>query len=235
MIHQYSSACEECSGRGKYYKPKDSCKACEGTGMGEEQTIIEVDVRPGMLNEQHIVFKEQSHQSRGTIPGDFIVILKEQSHPRFKREKENLFIDIEIDLLTALVGGEIRIKHLDDRMLLVTICKGEIINPGAVKVVERQGFPLERFPSEYGNLFIKFDVKFPSPSDLPLPKMTLLESALPPRTPLPSMEGVVVQECVLSTFDPSKTKSSFNARSSMSDDEDESYQRQGNNIQCATQ
>jgi DnaJ-class molecular chaperone len=35
-----------------------------------------------------------------------------------------------IDLLTALAGGQFTIKHLDDRVLLVTIIPGEIIKPG---------------------------------------------------------------------------------------------------------
>jgi hypothetical protein len=41
-----------------------------------------------------------------------------------------LFCEAEIDLLTALAGGEFAIEHLDDRTLKVQITAGEIIKPG---------------------------------------------------------------------------------------------------------
>ena len=37
----------------------------------------------------------------------------------------------------------------------------QVIAPGAVKVVTGEGMPMFRNPYERGNLFIKFDVKFP--------------------------------------------------------------------------
>lgn len=232
MIQQYQSSCEECQGQGKYFKERDSCKACQGKGTSKERKILEVQIKPGMSNDQKIIFKEESHQSPNVIPGDLIVILKEKPHPRFKREKENLFTDVEIDLLTALAGGEFALKHLDDRFLHVCICKGEIITPGAIKVIERQGFPSERHPSEFGRLYIKFDIRFPLPSELSQANMALLESSLPPRSPLPSFQCSAVDECVLSAFDPTQSKHSNNV--TMSDDEDETSQRPSN-IQCATQ
>jgi hypothetical protein len=35
-----------------------------------------------------------------------------------------------VDLLTAIAGGDFAIKHLDDRVLHVTIVPGEVIKPG---------------------------------------------------------------------------------------------------------
>lgn len=234
MIQQYQSSCEECHGQGKYFKEKDSCKTCQGKGMIQERKILEVRINPGMNNDQKIVFKEESHQSPGIIPGDVLVVLKEKPHPRFKREKENLFTDVEIDLVTALSGGDFVLKHLDDRVLHVSICKGEIITPGVIKVIERQGFPSERHPLEFGRLYIKFDIKFPLPSELSPANMAALETALPPRRVLPPLQGVTVNECVLSAFDPSQSKSSSYSNAAMSDEEDEASQRPSN-IQCATQ
>lgn len=234
VIQEFQTACDDCQGRGKYFKEKDCCKSCHGRGLNQERKILEVHITPGMNNDQKIVFKGESHQSPGIVPGDVVVFLKEKPHPRFKREKENLFVDVEIDLVTALAGGEFVLKHLDDRFLHISICKGEIITPGAIKVVERQGFPFERHPSEFGRLYIKFDIKFPLPSELSPANMAALETALPPRRALPSLQGVTVDECVLSAFDPGQSKSSSYTNASMSDDEEDASQRQGN-IQCAAQ
>jgi hypothetical protein len=42
-------------------------------------------------------------------------------HDRFKRQDTDLITDIEVDLLTALGGGQLLVKHLDDRALPVHI------------------------------------------------------------------------------------------------------------------
>jgi DnaJ family protein A protein 2 len=52
-----------------------------------------------------------------------------------------LFVDVKIDLLTALAGGHFTIKHLDDRVLMVNIIPGEVIKPGDVKMIPNEGMP----------------------------------------------------------------------------------------------
>ncbi len=51
-------------------------------------------------------------------------------HERFKRQENDLYTEVEIDLLTALGGGQFAIKHLDDHALLVNLIPGEVINHG---------------------------------------------------------------------------------------------------------
>ena len=67
---------------------------------------------------------------KGSIQADESVIgmlrvIEEKPHERFKRSDNDLYINVEIDLLTALTGGAFAIKHLDERALLVSL--GEVV------------------------------------------------------------------------------------------------------------
>jgi DnaJ-class molecular chaperone len=50
---------------------------------------------------------------------------------RFRRRRNDLLTDVEVDLLSALGGGQLRIRHLDDRrVLVVNIAPGSMIRSG---------------------------------------------------------------------------------------------------------
>ena len=92
--------------------------------------MLEVHIDKGMKGGQTITFSGESDQAPGVTPGDVIIVIEEKTHERFKRTENNLMTDVEIDLLTALGGGKFAIKHLDDRVLVVTIAPGEVVKQG---------------------------------------------------------------------------------------------------------
>ena len=51
--------------------------------------------------------------------GDIIVTIVEKEHNFFKRQDRDLHCRVSIYLITALVGGKVSIKHLDDRVLQI--------------------------------------------------------------------------------------------------------------------
>ena len=173
--------------------PKDRCKTCQGKKVNTERKVLEVHIDKGMKSGQQIKFEGESDQQPGVIPGDVVIMLEEKPHERFQRKGDDLLAEAEIDLLTALGGGEFSIEHLDDRALHVIIVPGEVIKPGALKVISRQGMPSFRH-HEPGDLYIKMTVKFPdhlSPEVIPL-----LEQALPPRHPMVTFNKKVSLTCL---------------------------------------
>ena len=70
-----------------------------------------------------------SYDSTGVLPGDVQFEIEQKPHPRFQRKDDDLFYQAEIDLLTALAGGQLHIEHLDDRWLTIDIIPGEVISP----------------------------------------------------------------------------------------------------------
>ena len=130
MVQQMQQTCPDCQGAGEIINAKDRCKQCNGKKVNQERKVLEVRIDKGMEDGQHITFKEEADQAPNTIPGDVVIVIDEKPHPRFKRRKNDLLIDVEVDLLTALAGGKITIEHLDDHALSVEIPQGEVIKPG---------------------------------------------------------------------------------------------------------
>ncbi|KAF8919422.1 hypothetical protein CPB85DRAFT_1276599 [Mucidula mucida] len=183
MIQQIQSPCDDA---------KDRCTQCKGKKVVPDKKFLEVHIDKGMKGGQTIQFRGESDQSPTAEAGDVIIVIEEKPHERFRRQENDLICEVEVDLLTALAGGEFAIRHLDERALLVKVHPGEIVRHGDLKLIRGQGMPSQRH-HEPGDLYVKLSVKFPEtiePSALPL-----LEKALPSRKPVDKFEkGVVIDE-----------------------------------------
>lgn len=228
MMQQIQQPCNECDGTGEMMNPKDRCKTCNGKKTISERKVLEVHIDKGMKSGQQIKFAGESDQAPGVVPGDVVIVLEEKPHARFERKGDDLFAEAEIDLLTALGGGEFGIEHLDDRALQVTIVPGEIIKPGAMKVISGQGMPSYRH-HELGDLYVRINVKFPesiSPEVIPA-----LESALPPRKAIQKFgKKFHVDEVTLEEPNDRQKRSA-----APGDDMDEDDDERGPGVQCAQQ
>ncbi|GLB35267.1 putative dnaJ central domain [Lyophyllum shimeji] len=185
MIQQIQSACDECHGSGEIINLKDRCTQCKGKKVMPEKKLLEVHIDKGMKSGQTVTFRGESDQSPTAEPGDVVIVIEEKPHERFKRHENDLLTEVEIDLLTALAGGQFAIRHLDDRALLVQLEPGEVVRHGESKVIRGQGMPSLRH-HEPGDLYVKISVRFPDAIDPDA--IPLLESALPPRNPLPAFD-----------------------------------------------
>lgn len=178
MIQRFQTVCPDCQGEGETIRDKDRCKKCMGKKTVVERKVLHVHVDRGVKTGHKIDFRGEGDQVPGVLPGDVQFEIEQKPHPHFQRKDDDLFYRAEIDLLTALGGGQIFVEHLDERWLTVNIYPGELITPGAIKVIKGQGMPSFRH-HDYGNLYIQFDVKFPDKQDLR--NLELLEQVLPPR------------------------------------------------------
>lgn len=130
MIQQLQQPCDACSGQGETINQKDKCKTCNGKKVVSEKKMLEVHIDKGMKGGQTINFRGESDQAPGVTPGDVIIVIEEKPHDRFKRQENDLFYEQEVDLLTALGGGQFAIRHLDERALVVNVVAGEVIKHG---------------------------------------------------------------------------------------------------------
>ena len=115
----------------------------------------------------------------------------------------------------------------------VDIVPGEVIAPGARKIVEGKGMPIQKYGG-YGNLLIKFNIKFPENHFTSEENLKKLEEILPPRRQINIPAKAQVDDCVLSEFDPSKFGQS-NGRSGANYDSDDEDAHGGEGVQCASQ
>lgn len=154
------SPCRLCHGTGTFSVPKDKCSACDN-GYAVQKTIIKVNVMPGSKDGDKYILRGQSDEGKNTIPGDVIIHLEELPHSFLVRRFNDLYMEHDIDLKTALVGGSFTIHDFlgDDLKILVnthgkqslndavdsSIQKGEIIGTvslGDPKTVKDLGMPI---------------------------------------------------------------------------------------------
>lgn len=230
MVQQIRQPCTDCHGEGETIREKDKCKQCNGKKVVNERKVLEVFIDKGMRDGQRITFSGEADQAPGIIPGDIIIILEEKPHERFRRNGDDLFYEAKIELVTALAGGQFCVEHLDGRMLLVNIAPGEVIRPGERKAVVGEGMPTQRH-HDYGNLYVQFEVEFPSPNWTTPENIAKLEGILPARKPLPNVAGAEVEEVTLSVLDANQQRSANRGMGA----EEEEEENAGPGVQCAQQ
>lgn len=114
---------------------------------------------------------------------------------------------------------------------MVSIQPGQVIKPGEVKMIQGEGMPAYKRPFDKGNLFVTFEIKFPSPHWCSPDQLKQLEAILPARAPLPSTQGKEVDEETLMDVDASQRQRS----QAGPDDMDEDEEGAGPSVQCAQQ
>jgi len=230
MVQQTQVTCNDCRGEGEIINKADRCTGCQGQKTATEKKVLEVHIEKGMEDGTRIPFEGEGDQAPGILPGSVIIVLEQKPHATFQRKKNDLYYDAKISLSTALTGGKFFITHLDKRNLLVTILPGEVIRPGEVKAIEAEGMPSLRHHVK-GNLYVRFEIEFPSPYWTSPETLDQLSKLLPPAEPLPQLKDP--EDVILSTVDPSQQARAEGVHSSHEDIDEE--QHQGPGVQCAQQ
>jgi len=92
-------------------------------------------------------------------PGDLEVNIILVKHPVFTRiDLLDLQIDLDISLKESLVGFDREIQLLNSSEVFKVECRS-VVNPYEVKIIKRYG--MKASEEKYGDLIIKFRIKFP--------------------------------------------------------------------------
>ena len=157
-----------------------------------------------------------------------MIQIDQKEHAQFTRKGDDLYMNCEIDLLTALAGGKFHITHLDSRTLIVSIVPGEIIRPSDVKCIQNEGMPGYKRPFDKGSLYVSFKINFPANGSLSPKDLQTLETCLT-RDPMPMISGET-EDVVLSNVDPIKQK---RQQEEQEMDDEDGHGQPG--VQCAQQ
>jgi curved DNA-binding protein len=100
--------------------------------------------------------------STGMPSGDLYLKVTVAPHAAFKRDGDDLHCDIDLDLYTAILGGEIRVNTLDGP---VTLKVPPETQSGRTFRLRGKGMPILRKPDQRGDLFVKVRVRLPQDLD----------------------------------------------------------------------
>lgn len=120
-------------------------------------------------------------------------------HDRFELRGKNLYTKINITLQEALCGFDrILFKHIDGRGIRVKHAAGSVIQPGSFKTILNEGMPTYRRPDDRGNLYIQFQVDFPTDMWTSESNIDAMRGLLPgPSEVVTQEKDMVVDDCSL--------------------------------------
>lgn len=121
---------------------------------------IRLTIPAGVENGQLIKIKGKGGDGLNGGPhGDLYIKFIIDNHTKFKREGNNLYENVDLDLYTAILGGEIMVDTFDGKVKLNI--KPETENGTKVKL-KGKGFPIYKQEGKYGDLIITYNLKTPS-------------------------------------------------------------------------
>ncbi|OGF61294.1 hypothetical protein A2662_03680 [Candidatus Giovannonibacteria bacterium RIFCSPHIGHO2_01_FULL_45_33] len=110
------SECSICRGKGEV--SEKPCKICRGVGAGKKRTTVEIDIPAGIRDSEAIKYTGLGEAMPGGSAGDLYIKIRVHPHPVFRREGNDLLMDLSLPLSKMLTGGEENIDTLDGRVLV---------------------------------------------------------------------------------------------------------------------
>ena len=104
--------CPTCRGEGKIVK--DKCSNCNGTGRVRKKRTITLRIPAGITDGASLVKRGEGEPGlRGGPAGDLYIVISVKPHRLFKREGNNILLDMPISFTQAALGAEIDIPTLE--------------------------------------------------------------------------------------------------------------------------
>ena len=110
-IFQTNSPCNKCHGTGKIIT--ELCGECEGKGRIKKTRKIDVSIPKGVDNGTRLrISGEGEAGEKGGPSGDLYVQIRVKEHKIFKREDNDIYLEVPISFVQACLGDEVDIPTL---------------------------------------------------------------------------------------------------------------------------
>lgn len=104
--------CPTCRGEGKIIK--DKCQNCNGTGHVRRKRNLTIHIPAGVQDGVNMVKRGEGEPGmRGGPAGDLYISIAVKPHKLFKREGNDLLLDMPISITQAALGAEIDVPTLE--------------------------------------------------------------------------------------------------------------------------
>ncbi|KIC02851.1 molecular chaperone DnaJ [Flavobacterium sp. JRM] len=121
---------------------------------------IRITIPAGVENGQ--IIKIPGHGgpgANGGPNGDLYITFVIANDSDFKREGNNLYADIDLDLYTAILGGEVLVNTFDGKVKIKVSAETQ---PGTKVKLKGKGFPVYKKDNQFGDLYITYTIKIPT-------------------------------------------------------------------------
>jgi curved DNA-binding protein len=137
---------------------RDAAKTHSQTITVNEKNI-RITIPAGVEDGQVIRLKDHGAPGANGGPhGDLYITFRIEPDPVFKRAGNDLYINLSLDLYTAVLGGDVMVDTLDGKIKLK-------VNPetqnGTKARLKGKGFPVYKQEGTFGDLYVAYHILIP--------------------------------------------------------------------------
>lgn len=108
----FTRPCDRCDGTGQ--RVRLACGACQGAGTEPRSDVLEVQVLPGVADGAIVRAAGMGHAGRhGGSPGDAYVAIAVAPHALYRRDGDDLFVEVPVAVHEAALGTRVALPLLD--------------------------------------------------------------------------------------------------------------------------
>jgi len=121
---------------------------------------VRITIPAGIANGQQIKLTGYGAAGgNGGPAGDLFIKFAIADHPNFRRVGNDVYTNVDIDLYTAVLGGEKIIETLTGKIKLKVAAGTQ---PGSKTRIKGKGIPVYKKEGEFGDLFVSYEIKIPT-------------------------------------------------------------------------
>lgn len=122
---------------------------------------IRITIPAGLEDGQIIKIKAYGGEGQTKdLNGDLYITFSIENTTNFKRAGNDLYLNHDLDLYTAVLGGEITINDFEDVTLKLKVSAGT--QNGTKVRLKGKGFPVYKKEGVFGDLYVSYTIKIPT-------------------------------------------------------------------------
>jgi len=131
------TTCPTCKGEGEI--AESLCAVCKGSGLESKRKKIEVKIPAGVRDNSYLKIRGEGHAGlKGGNNGDLYVVINLNEHEIFRRDEDDLIVNVPVTIGQAVMGDEMEIPGLYGSQK-IKIPAG--VQNEEVITLKNQGFP----------------------------------------------------------------------------------------------
>lgn len=148
---QQISTCRHCNGKGTIIT--HPCTHCHGSGLVKKSNTVELEIPKGIVG--GVQFSKQGEgnapENNEGIYGDLIVVVNELEHDIFEHQGADLYFELKIPIIDAMLGCEKEVQTIDGKTLKTQIPQG--VEDGIRIKFKGKGMPVFNNEGTYGDMY----------------------------------------------------------------------------------